>query len=84
MPSNENETNAQNNENLMNNVRLIEKNCDKDILPGYCKPDTSFFQFECLEGYILDEGYLKVKCLFSYLWDTLPVCVKLANSKKKN
>lgn len=45
---------------------------------GYCLPDVSYIQFECMPGYTKDpeSGDLKVKCLISYLWDTDPMCIK--------
>jgi hypothetical protein len=42
------------------NVRKISSYCEKTFLDGYCKPETSYAQFECLDGYELDEGFLEL------------------------
>ncbi|CAF0900982.1 unnamed protein product [Brachionus calyciflorus] len=61
---------------IKNNIEFVGSFCDPAYLSGYCKPDTSYVDFKCKEGYELDTqfGFLKVKCLNSYLWDTIPLC----------
>ncbi|RNA06615.1 vasopressin V1b receptor, partial [Brachionus plicatilis] len=58
------------------NIEYVSKYCDPAYLPGYCKPESSHVDFRCKEGFSIDErfGFLRVKCLTSYLWDTVPMC----------
>src|SRR4051812_20867510 len=59
-------------------LRLVDSKCAKAPLDAHCMPEESFVLYKCENGYTPDEdeGELRVKCLYSYLWDTDPVCIK--------
>ncbi len=40
----------------MHNVKKTKSYCAKTSLEGYCKPNLSYADFECIEGYELEEG----------------------------
>lgn len=60
------------------NLAVSSSKCVPAILPSHCLPDESYVEYACLPGYSLDEdsGVLSVKCLNSYLWDSVPMCVE--------
>lgn len=43
-----------------NNVEITENHCEEAELVGYCKPDKSFVDFKCIDGYELDDGNISL------------------------
>lgn len=64
-----------------NNLVLKKIHCEPSVLAGHCLPEVSYIDFECAPGYVRNEnyGFMRVKCLNSYMWDNDPRCHKGTN-----
>jgi hypothetical protein len=49
------------------NAKKIKSYCAKTLIEGYCKPEQSYAEFECFEGYELDEGTFQLNRNNKYL-----------------
>lgn len=73
-------------------IIVKDVNCVSEELAGHCHPEESYVDYECEVGYaVYDKNYgdvkeisefhlMRMKCLYSYLWDEPPICIPDPNS----
>ena len=68
------------------NLIFLRSSCVPAPIPGRCLSDVSYVDFECRPGFKLDSmiGSLNTKCLSTYSWDAIPVCIDSKIKIEKN